>query len=254
MSKQFLTQNEALLKIGGTAWATNKFATKEWLMGITDFDTSYLTGYQSGQFVVDNDIVEKPVAHYRTITLTPIIYFYNNGGKPLNKRIGGFYMAYSVKIGQDVENEWFNNGHTAGMAWESSYQSTVLHYYAAAGEYMETAIGQDNTLSPVQINGSTSASLTYQTDDYIDQIRSAIFYFGISSNPYEGYNMGDPFKVFGNTATNISDIGRYPIEFGIGGWWGSYVWITDQLNSAGINNDPESSWSGSFSINLAFSL
>ena len=58
MSKDYLTQTQALQKAGNTGSVSNQFSTKKWLVSEGVFDTSKLTKYQDNDFVVDDDIIE----------------------------------------------------------------------------------------------------------------------------------------------------------------------------------------------------
>ena len=71
MSKEYLTQKEALTKVGKTGTGVN-YTTRQWLISNGNFDTTRLTDYQIGQFVVDDDIIKKTVATRYTVTFSEI--------------------------------------------------------------------------------------------------------------------------------------------------------------------------------------
>lgn len=58
MSKNYLTQKQALTKIGLSGGGSD-FVTKSWLISNGNFDTNYLSPYQNGEFIPDDYINKK---------------------------------------------------------------------------------------------------------------------------------------------------------------------------------------------------
>lgn len=246
MSTNFISQVQALNKIGqvSTGAYSNLYATKQFLINNGGFNTSLLTGYPNNyDFVVDDDIAAKPVAT-RKITITPIVHYTNANG-PFSTNVNKYYMACSVVLSPNVPGETFNDSRQARLAWESSYQSIGFKPYADAGS-PESSIGTDSTLTPVTTTGLNQSYINYT----YGEVRSAIFYFGMSNSPFTASSTANDFKINGSSVMSISELGRFPIEFGISGWWGTSTDILSQLS--GINDSTSSDWSGSIDIYITF--
>ena len=246
MSTNFISQVQALNKRGQSSnnAYSNLYATKQFLINNGNFNTSLLTDYPHNyDFVVDDDIAAKPVVA-RKITITPIVHYSNNNG-PFSTNVNYCYMACSVVLSPNAPGETFNDSRQARLAWESSYQSLGFKPYADAGS-PESQIGSDSTLTPVTITGSNQSYINYT----YGEVRSAIFYFGMSTSPFTASSADSDFKINGSSVTWISELGKFPIEFGITGWWGTSIDILSQLS--GINNDTSSDWSGSIDIYINF--
>ena len=58
MSKNFLTQKQALSKVGSsTSEGTGEFTSKVWMSFRSEFDQSKLSKYGTYDYVIDDDII-----------------------------------------------------------------------------------------------------------------------------------------------------------------------------------------------------
>lgn len=234
MSKQFLTQNEALKKIGSTG-GDNKFATKQWLTNNGNFDTSYLASYQSGQFVVDDNIMSKPVNRNITINLKPTFNLGDLNYDILSTQVGSYYIAYLIKIsyGQNKTIFLWGPDDTQTGARRS------LSAFAAAQNVgdPETQYNQPNIpdYPKVVTNGqitSNSPTITIKSNNIINNIS---FIFAMTYNPfydsasergeelnwwiqYSFYAAGYTFKKVTSQTSEFNTI-QMP-ESVVGGWFG----------------------------------
>ena len=234
MSKRFLTQNEALQKIGSTG-GTNRFVTKEWLTGNGNFDTSYLTEYQSGQFIVDDDIMSKPINRNVTINLKPTFNLGDLNYDILSTQVGSYFIAYLIKISYGQNKTIFlwgpdetQIGARRGLSAFAAAQN--------AGD-PETKYNQPNIpdYPKVVTNGqltSNSPTITIKSNNIINNIS---FVFAMTYNPfydstsergqelnwwiqYSFYAAGNVFKKVTSQTSEFNTI-QMPEDV-IGGWFG----------------------------------
>ena len=130
MSKQYLTQSQALNKVSATG-GSNSFCTRKWLEDQNKFNNSKLTNYRTNEFPVDDDIVkaETPVepALYRNFKLNIANGYY------VPTRIEGYLQPVNGEI---VGNTYFE---------EHNLDDTIYFERVVKGRDVTILVNLENT-------------------------------------------------------------------------------------------------------------
>lgn len=181
MSKQFLTQQQALEKIG-RGGGSSRFCTRSWLTLNGNFDTKNLTNYQYGQYVVDDDIVEKT---YDTL---------NNQWAYI--KIENFWMTYE---------EW--------TKFNSRILLSPVQYGNHNSGYANIVIYDDYSYSPI---ADVPTQMNIQCSGVLYQDSSGTNYIGIPTLcPYGGtLDSSNSFCIaFDYKSENQGGLYEYPIYY-----------------------------------------